>query len=434
MMDSMRNAAKGWAAKVLIGLLVVSFAVWGIADWLPNASRQPLASVGDTDITADEFSQALQQYLQNLSQQTGQGVTPEDARRLGLDRAVLNNLIQSAALDNEARKLNLAAPDIYLARKATENPAFQNGSGQFDPDLFRQILERNGLNEAAYFAQERRGLVREALTGTADADIPLSNTLVEAELRHREEQRDARYFIVKTADTEIAAPTDDEIAKEYESNPAAYTAPEYRSIAVMKAEPADIVSKITLTDDEVSQGYERLKSEFFTPEKRTILQLSFPTLEEAQAAQTKLAGGADFLALAKERGFSEQDVTFADKAKTDFFDPAIADAAFKLNEGQVSEPIKGALATVVLKAVKITPEHQATLDEARPRVEERLKTERAREEISSIHAAVEDARGAQSKFEEIAQRAGIPFQLIQFTDQGRGKEAKTSRFRTRAKC
>ncbi len=58
MMDSMRNAAKGWAAKLLIGLLVVSFAVWGIADWLPNASRQPLASVGDTDITADEFSQA----------------------------------------------------------------------------------------------------------------------------------------------------------------------------------------------------------------------------------------------------------------------------------------------------------------------------------------------------------------------------------------
>ncbi len=229
-------------------------------------------------------------------------MTPEDARRLGLDRAVLNNLIQSAALDNEARKLNLAAPDIYLARKATENPAFQNGSGQFDPDLFRQILERNGLNEAAYFAQERRGLVREALTGTADADIPLSNTLVEAELRHREEQRDARYFIVKTADTEIAAPTDDEIAKEYESNPAAYTAPEYRSIAVMKAEPADIVSKITLTNDEVSQGYERLISEFFTPEKRTILQLSFPTLEEAQAAQAKLAGGADFLALAKERG------------------------------------------------------------------------------------------------------------------------------------
>ncbi len=61
-------------------------------------------------------------------------------------------------------------------------------------------------------------------------------------------------------------------------------------------------------------------------------------------------------------------MTFADKAKADFFDPAIADAAFKLNEGQVSEPIKGALATVVLKAVKITPEHQATLDEARPRV------------------------------------------------------------------
>ena len=136
-----------------------------------------------------------------------------------------------------------------------------------------------------------------------------------------------------TQDSEVAAPTDDEIKKEYEANPAAYTAPEYRAVAIMKAEPADIAAKVTLTDEDLAEGYEKYKAEYFTPEKRTILQISFPTLEEAQAAKQKLAAGTDFMALAKERGFSEQDVTFADKTKADFLDPAIADAAFALAEG-----------------------------------------------------------------------------------------------------
>ena len=111
----------------------------------------------------------------------------------------------------------------------------------------------------------------------------------------------------------------------------------------MKVEPADITAKITLTDQDLADGYEKYKADYFTPEKRTILQISFPTLEEAQAAKQKLTAGTDFMALAKERGFSEQDVTFADKTKADFIDPAIADAAFALAEGQVSEPVKGAL-------------------------------------------------------------------------------------------
>jgi peptidyl-prolyl cis-trans isomerase D len=221
------------------------------------------------------------------------------------------------------------------------------------------------------------------------------------------------------------APTDEEIRKEYDANPAAYTAPEFRVVATMKVEPADIASKVTLTDEDIAAGFEKYKGDYFTPETRTILQISFPTLEEAQAAQQKLAAGTDFMALAKERGFSEQDVTFANKAKTDFIDQAIADAAFSLAQGAVSEPVKGTLATVLLKAETITPEKQSNLDEVKAELTERLRLERAGEEIQSIYDAVEDARAAQTPFEEIAANAGIPFQLIPAIDaQGNGKDGK----------
>ncbi|WP_373503005.1 SurA N-terminal domain-containing protein [Aestuariivirga sp.] len=425
MMESMRNAAKGWVAKVLIGLLAVSFGVWGIADVFTGYATGYLAKVGKTEISAEQYSNAFSQYLQNFSRQTGQALSPEDARKLGVDRAVLNDLIQTAAIDNEGTKLNLAVSDTYLAKDLMDNKAFQDASGKFDAEQFKRLLASNGLSEAAFFAGERQRLLREALTGTAAEGFPVSQSLLEAQYRHRNEQRDVRFFVVTTADTEVAAPTDDEIKAEYEANPAAYTAPEYRSIAVMKAEPADIASKVTLSEAEITEGYEKFKGEYFTPETRTILQISFPTLEEAKAAKDKLAAGADFMALAKERGFSEQDVTFADKTKADFLDPAIADAAFTLAEGAVSEPIKGALATVLVKAVKISPEHQATLDEVKAQLTSRLQLERAREEIQSIYDAVEDARAAQTKFEDIASKAGIPFQLIAASDaSGKDKDGK----------
>jgi len=423
MMESMRNAAKSWVAKLLIGLLAVSFGVWGIADVFRGSSTGALATVGEQEISPQQFERAFQEYLQNLSRQTGKGITPEEARAMGIDKAILDTLLQSAALDNEAGKLNLGVSSTFLAQDVMTNTVFQDAAGKFSADRFKQLLSENGLTEQGFFAEERQRFVRQALTVTASADLPVNQGLLEAQYRYMNEQRDARYFIVKAADSEVPAPTDEEIKKEYEANPAAYTAPEYRSVAVMRVEPADIAAKVTLTDADISEGFEKYKSEYFTPEKRTILQLSFPTLEEAQAAQQKLTAGTDFLALAKERGFAEQDVTFADRTKADFIDPAIAEAAFALTEGQVSEPVKGALATVLLKATKITPEHQATLDEVKPQLTERLRLERASEEIQAVYDAVEDARAAQTSFEDIAAKAGIPFALVPGTDaQGKAKD------------
>ncbi|HRX35392.1 MAG TPA: SurA N-terminal domain-containing protein [Aestuariivirga sp.] len=425
MMDSMRNAAKSWVAKLLIGLLAVSFGAWGIADIFSGYRAGALATVGQAEVSSQEFERAFNQYLQNFTRQTGQPLTPDDARKLGIDRAVLNNLIQSAAIDNEAQGLKLSLSDMFLAKEVTENPAYQDSAGKFDKNAFLNLLRSNGLTEAGYYATERQAQLREALTGTADGNLPVPTALTDAQYRYQNEQRDARYFLVKTADSEVAAPTEDEIKKEYEAHPAAYTAPEYRSIAIMKVDPADVTARIQLTDEEIAAGYERYKDQYFTPEKRTVLQLTFPTLEEAKAAKDKIAGGTDFLTIATERGFKESDITFADKARTDFLDPAIADAAFSLSEGTVSDPIKGALATALLKVVKISPEHQATLDEVRQQLTDRLKSEHARDEIDSIYAAVEDARAAQTSFEDIAAKANIPFQLIENVDaKGKDKAGK----------
>ena len=425
MMDTMRRAAKSWVAKLLIGMLAVSFGVWGIADVFKFGSATDLATVGSQEISADAYGKAFQQRLQEIARQTGNPITPEQARTFGIDRGVLTFMIQGAALDNETKRLKLGVSDSFLAQAVMKNPAFQDASGKFSATRFKDLLSQNGLSEATYFGTERQQKLREALTQTAGGDMPISQGLLEAQYQFDNEQRDARYFIVTTAENEVAAPTDGEIKKEYDDHPAAYTAPEYRAVAIMKAEPADIAAKITITDQDLAAGYEKYKSEYFTPERRTILQVTFPTLADAQAAKQKIAGGTDFMAVAASRGFTEQDATFADKTKADFIDPAIADAAFSLPEGAVSEPIKGALSTALLKVAKVSPAHQATLDEVKPQLTSRLKLDQATEQIQSTYDAVEDARAAQTKFEDIAAKAGIPFQLIPATDaQGKDKTGK----------
>ena len=88
MMDSLRNAAKSWVAKVLLGLLAGSFVIWGVADVFRGFGASALATVGGIEISGQDYNRALNTYLQNLGRQTGQPMTVDDARKLGLDRGI----------------------------------------------------------------------------------------------------------------------------------------------------------------------------------------------------------------------------------------------------------------------------------------------------------------------------------------------------------
>jgi peptidyl-prolyl cis-trans isomerase D len=411
MMDAMRNAAKTWVAKILLGLLAMTFGVWGIADVFTFSRQGPLATVGEQEISAEEFSRALNNQLQQFADQTGSPLSLEDARKLGIDRSVLDQLIQTAVVDDQIQKLKLGVSDAYIVAETANNPAFQDSSGKFDKDAFLRTLAQAGLTEQGYLAGERRDRLRKSIADAVNEDFVPPKALVDALYRDRSEQRDARYFVVKSTETEVAAPTDGEIKTQYDANPKSYTAPEYRTIALMTVSPADIAKKQVIADDELTAGYEKYKLDYFTPEKRTVLQIPFPDEDAAKKAKERLAGGLDFLALAKEMGVTEADATFTDAIKKDFIDPAIAEAAFSLAEGAVSEPVKGLLTTALLKVVKITPEKQETFDEVKLKLTERLKLEKADEEVQAVFDQVEDARAAQTKFEDIATSLVIPFQL-----------------------
>ncbi|WP_162914337.1 peptidylprolyl isomerase [Taklimakanibacter lacteus] len=425
MLDSMRNAAKSWVAKVLMGLLVLSFGVWGIEDMFRFSATSALATVGDQDISSQQFTESFRRWLQNYQQQTGQTITPEQARLLGLDRQFLNGMIRDAALDAEADKMKLAVSDNQLADIIRANPLFHDAQGNFDPRRFAEVLRQNGLNEAAYLASERQRFLRGSLADTVQANFVAPNTLKEAVYRHRNEQRDARYFVLRPAEQDIPAPSEQDLKTQWEKNSAQYTAPEYRVIAVIKADPEDLAPAIQIPDTELQAAYDKYKLDYFKPETRAILQIPFPSVDEAKKAKERIAAGTDFLALARERGLTDADASLGELSKDKIFDSIIADAAFGLAQDQVSDPVQGKLSVVLLKVTKITPEKQSTLDEVKPELTSRLQLEKARSAVQTTYDTIEDARAQQKSFEDIAKEVNLKLVITPPVDaQGLGKDGK----------
>ena len=421
-MEFLRNAAKTWVAKGLMALLVMSFGIWGIRDvstsflgdilsftgWGPK----DLVHVGNKTIKAPEYTQALQRQLKTIAQQSGQTLTLDDARKMGLDKQVLDSLIAGAAVDAQRDTLNLAMSSATIAQGITQNKVFHDATGKFDAERFRSLLQQNGMNEQSFIAAERQTRLRSTITGVAEAPIKLPAVLSMALAQYRGETREAKYFSFTASEADVPPSTDADLKKQFESTPAAYTAPEYRSVAIMKVEPADIADRLVLTDAEITAGYEKYKSDYFSPEKRTIIQLTFPTLDAAKKAKARIAGGEDIMKIAAELGAKPADITLKDRKRGDFLDAKIADAAFSLARNAVSDPVEGSLAIALIQATDISAEKQSTLEEVKPALTKRLQLEKAKEEIQSIYDAVEDGRGQQMKFEDIAKKAGIPFMLV----------------------
>jgi peptidyl-prolyl cis-trans isomerase D len=425
MLDKMRGAAKSWVAKVLMGLLVMSFGVWGIADVFRFSSISALATVGDQDISGQAFTDNYRNWLRDYQRRAGQSITPEQARLLGLDRAFLNEMIRSAALDGEAHKMKLAISDQQIADTIRANKVFQDSQGNFDPTRFHDVLRENGLSEAGYVVSQRQSFLRRALADTVSSGVTPPNALQEAAYRHRNEQRDARYFVVRPTEQDVPAPGEQDVKSVWEKNSARYTAPEYRVIAVLKADPQDLAPTIQVSDADVAAAYEKFKRDYFKAETRTILQIPFANVDEAKKAKERIAAGTDFMALAKERGLTEADASLGDVTKDKIFDPIIAGAAFGLAQDQVSDPVQGKLSVVLLKVAKISPEKQSTLEEVKNEITARLQLEKAKDMAQNTFDAVEDARAQQKSFEDIAKDVKLNLVVTPPVDQqGLGKDGK----------
>jgi peptidyl-prolyl cis-trans isomerase D len=435
MLSGIRGAAETWLGKVvltiLFAFLIVSFAIWGIGDLFRQAGgNSALASVGRTDITAEAFRRVYQQRILEI-QQRSRGFTSDQARAIGLDRQVLNQMISETALDENARRLGLAISTEDVARSLASNTAFKAADGRFSRPAFDAYLRDVGLTEGAFLQQQRQATLRQQIGEAVSGGFSSPVAVLEMLHRYRAEERSVQYIVIPGAiASALPAPTDEALKALHEQRKAAFRAPEYRAFNALVLSPSEFASEIQVSDAELRQAYDRgvAASRFGTPEKRQIQQIVFPNSVEATAAAERLKGGLTWEALLEERKLKASDADIGLKARAELPDRALAEAAFALAKDAISAPVQGPFGTVILRVVAIDAGTSAPFET----VKEALRAEVAagkltgdgelRRKIDGIHDHIEELRSSGKSLQQVADELKRPLTAISAADaQGRDK-------------
>ena len=218
--------------------------------------------------------------------------------------------------------------------------------------------------------------------------------LIEALSRFQNEQRTIEYVKLDAAQAgTIDPPSPETLAAYFDERKTQFRAPEYRKISFVAVTPEEIGKWSEVSDEDAKKVFEQNRSKLGTPERRQVSQIVFPNAEEAAAARGRIAGGTSFEDLAKERGLNPSDVDLGMIAKSAIIDAAIADAAFSLPSGEVSQPVPGRFGVALVKIGKIEPGTEPTYESVAANLKKEIATERARAKVADLHNKMEDERG-----------------------------------------
>ena len=418
MLQTLRAAAKTKVAGIIIGALVLAFALWGVNDiFRGTPPNTVVATVGKTDIPTTDYDRELKAQMRAVGQQTHADITLDQARALGLDRMVLDNVVSRAALDEEIGRYGLTASDDAVAAKIRSTNAFFGTDGAFNRAQFQQALQQYGISEAGFVETTRKDMAREQLLGSLADGVTPPPGLTRLVFDLVNETRVADYVVLTPADAgAVPEPTDAELAAYHKAHPDAFSAPEYRAIEYTVIAPEQLAADIKVTDDEAKAEYDTQKDKYQKPELREIQQISFPTKDEAEAASAKLKSGTDFAALASQRGLKDADVKLGTFPASGLA-PALSQAVFAVPEGGVTAPVQGPFGWVILKAAHVTPGESKSFDELKDAIKAGLAKAKAAGKMADLANAFEDARAGGAALADAAMKLNLPVHRVAAMDR-----------------
>jgi peptidyl-prolyl cis-trans isomerase D len=418
MLEMFRRGAQGWIAKIFFGILVLSFAVWGVADVFRGYGEGALARVGTTEISSNDFQTAFQNQVEQLRRRYGPRMTAEMARLSQVDQQVLQQLVANAAIENHAKSMKLGVSEKAIVDSIKKEPSLQGTDGKFNRAAFESVLRQAGVSERGFIAEQRRLELRNQLTQALLTGAVVPDATVDLLHKFREETRTAQYFNVDPAKVvKLAEPDEAKLKETYEANKKQFVTPELRKLAVLLLSSTEVKKRVVVSDDDVKANYDGDKERFNLPEKRKLQQIAFPDKAAAEKALKAVAAGKSFVDIAKEAGAKDSDIDLGLMTKKELIDQKVADAAFALAKDKISGLVEGQFATVLLKVVEIQPGKQRTLDEVKAEIRDALAVKRSNDEVQKLQTQVEDARTSGKTLKEAAEALKVPFIEIAATDK-----------------
>jgi peptidyl-prolyl cis-trans isomerase D len=418
MLQQLRKASKSPVATVVIGVLVLAFALWGVADIFRGGADTVVAEVGGTEISDIEYDLQLKNQIRGYSQQMKTELTMEQARAMGLDRTVLENSINRAALDERSRGLGLVASRATVEAQFTSDPAFRGASGAFDPFLFQQALQSSGYTVAGFYEQTGEDVTRRQMITALINGLTAPPGLTGLIYNIYNEQRTIEYLVVTPEEAgQVPEPTaaDLEAFHKARGNDL-FSSPEYRSFDYVTIRPDEVAKEIEISEADLRMEYDANKAEYEVAEQRDIEQIVFADKASADAAAARIKTPEDFTTVARERGLSADDVKLGTFTST-AIDARLRDAAFMAAEGAATPPVQGPFGWVILRVARVVPGQSKTFEEVQDQIRTNLVNQRSQARMAEVANAFEDDRAAGDTIAEAAMKHGLIVRQIVAADR-----------------
>ncbi|MCG7552371.1 SurA N-terminal domain-containing protein [Pseudoalteromonas sp. Of11M-6] len=436
MLEKIREGSQGPAAKIVLGLVILSFALAGIGGYLGQTTEQPVAEVNGVKISQTKFSRAYSNERARLEQQFGEyfaQIAADPNYMAQIRQGVVDQLVQQELQTQLAKELGLRVSDEQVKKAIVEMPYFQIG-GEFSNDRYLQVIRQMNFQPDSFREYLRDEMTRaQLISAVAGTDFVLKNELQQS-IALQQQTRAIDYAVLskELVKGEVSV-SDEEVQNYYDLNQTQFQAPELVSVNYIELKAEDLAPAEPVTEEALKTYYEEQKNQYLEPERRRVSHILVDASEDAEAAKQKadeilaeLNNGADFAVIAEEKS---DDVVSAelggdlDWIERDMMDPAFEDAAFALAAvGDVSGVVESEFGFHIIKLTDIQRQQAQSFEDVKDNLRAELEkaakidafyqkqtrvAELAFEMADSLQDAAE-AAGVEIKSTELVSRNALP--------------------------
>jgi peptidyl-prolyl cis-trans isomerase D len=400
-LEAIRKHAKGWLAKVILALIAITFALFGVDSYMKgDQSGGMVAEVGKVKISSEELTREIQSQSDRMREALGPAFDPAVVETADFRKQVLDSLIERKALLQEAQKLKILAPDAYIASVLGQIPAFQQ-DGTFSQQRYEAVLRQNGRTPAQFERELQQAFMMDAITSpVALAAFPSNTSLTQIAHLVAQQREIAWTDLPASAVASQIKVTPADVETYYAANKAEFTEPERIRAEYLVLDVAAVAAGIAVSDQAVADYYAANAAQFGQPEQRSASHILIAADKSADAAtrakaKSKATELYQILQKAPER--------FAELARTHSQDPGSAaqdgslgsfgrgmmvkpfeDAVFSMSPNQISEPVESDFGYHIIRLDEIKAAKIAPLAEVRAAVVEELRKQQAQKTFASL--------------------------------------------------
>lgn len=406
MINQIRNFSKSWAAKVLLGLVALSFVFVGSqTDFFGLSLSRDVVQAGDRSISPVQFKAEFDRWKEGVEAENGP-LTIEEIDQRGGVAGFLDMQVSRAGFSHWAWNAGVRPGAELITKAVRDVPAFFNSiTGKFDEDAYKAALAQQNLDPKTFEADVRDQYAQRHIATALGSGVYVPRVYGALSAVSTAQSRDASWFTVTQAMAgTAAAPTDAQLTELMNENKAALQRPEFRSFTVVMFGPGSVTPPEP-TADEVQKRFDFRKDTLSRPETRSYVAFSTDDQAVAQRVSAALRAGQTPEQAGPAANLEPQ--TFENRPRSAIQDEAVAGAVFGTGSGQASAPVRGALGWTVVAVTAVTPGQAATLDSARAEIVAELKTEAAKRLAYEKTEQYQAAREAGSDIEAAARQAGV---------------------------